>query len=219
MCFSAGASFLASGGIAAVGAGSLHQAKKKRGLMAIALIPMLFSIQQLLEGAQWLVDKPSFVSSALAYGFLFFAFVIWPTYCPLAVYANETDKHKKSLLLYMGAVGSFVSLVLLGVLVTQPLSVLVIDHHIVYDVFIPYALPFGYLYGAVVVGSFLLSSHRYLRIFSVAIFISYVVSGVMYEQAFMSVWCFAAAALSILLLGFIYEQTHGSWWKKLVQRK
>ncbi len=116
--------------------------------------------------------------------------------------------------LYLGAVGAFVSLVLLGVLVTQPLTVSVIDRHIVYDVFIPYALPFGYLYGAVVIGSFLFSSHRYLKIFSVVIFLSYVISGVIYEQAFMSVWCFAAAALSILLYGFIYEQTHQGIWKK-----
>jgi hypothetical protein len=70
MCFSANASFAASGVLAAVGAASIRETKTKRGLL-YAFIPLIFAIQQFVEGLQWLT-RPGAWSVFLAYGFLFF---------------------------------------------------------------------------------------------------------------------------------------------------
>ena len=73
MCFSAEASFIASGGLAVAGGASLKVAKKEQRL--IALIPLLFAIQQAIEGMQWLYLYRGTSSLKLAYAFLFFGFV------------------------------------------------------------------------------------------------------------------------------------------------
>lgn len=53
MCFSATASFAAGAGLLVVGAITLRQARR-RAEMPFAAIPLLFGIQQLIEGALWL---------------------------------------------------------------------------------------------------------------------------------------------------------------------
>ena len=72
MCFSATASFAASAVLITAGGASLSLAKPHQRLFAA--MPLLFGIQQAIEGLQWLqLDKGE--SSLLAgYGFLFFAY-------------------------------------------------------------------------------------------------------------------------------------------------
>ena len=92
MCFSAGASFVASGGLAIVGVASLKVAKKEERI--IALIPLAFALQQAIEGVQWLSLQSGCPSLPLGYGFLFFAFIFWPVYVPLTVYLLDKKKRK-----------------------------------------------------------------------------------------------------------------------------
>ena len=68
MCFSAPASFIASGGLLALGGASLAVAKKEDKVLA--LIPFLFGIQQGLEGFQWLYLNSGSPSLLLGYAFL-----------------------------------------------------------------------------------------------------------------------------------------------------
>ena len=67
MCFSASASFIASGGLAALGGVSFVSAKKKDKVLAV--IPIMFSIQQFCEGIQWLYLNSG--SSSPVFGYLF----------------------------------------------------------------------------------------------------------------------------------------------------
>lgn len=57
MCFSAEASFAASAALAATGLSSVVLAKTKK-IRLVALIPLAFSVQQAIEGFQWLTPKP-----------------------------------------------------------------------------------------------------------------------------------------------------------------
>ena len=100
----------------------------------------------------------------------------------------------------------FVSVSLLTILIVQPLTISAIDQHIVYNVDVPYGLWFASVYGVVTIGSFLISTKMLLRWFGVAVFVAYMVSAVAFEQAFISVWCFASAVLSLMLFVYIREE-------------
>lgn len=80
MCFSAEASFAASAAICAVGTLSVARAKNARQL-PFAAIPLIFSLQQAIEGVLWIaLSNPEYSAwqSKAMYAFLFFAQVFWP---------------------------------------------------------------------------------------------------------------------------------------------
>lgn len=198
MCFSAPVSFVTSGVLALTGAAAMKKAGKTP-LRWYAAIPLLFSAQQFVEGLQWLADKPSVCSTVLGYGFLLFAFLLWPLYFPLAAYKIETDQTRRKMLrgmIWFGLVGS---LSLLAVLIIQPLTVAVTGNSIEYQVFVPFDVAGIILYVVATCGSGLLSTRPGTRLFAGAVFLSFMVSILFYEFAFTSVWCFFAAALSVLI--------------------
>ena len=87
MCFSASASFAASGGLAVLGGASLAIAKKENKLLA--LVPLMFAVQQGFEGIQWLYLQANTTSMIVGYGFVFFAFLVWPIYVPTFVFIDD----------------------------------------------------------------------------------------------------------------------------------
>ena len=90
MCFSATASFSAGVALLVVGTVTTRGAGRSKDL-AFAAIPLLFGVQQILEGALWLtfpVNAP--VSNmVLTYAYSFFSHVLWPIYVPIAVLLIE----------------------------------------------------------------------------------------------------------------------------------
>lgn len=195
MCFSAPVSFAASAGLAAAGAGAASKAKGPDRWFAA--IPFLFSIQQLLEGLQWVLLARGVPSAFLGYGFLLFAFVLWPTYIPLTVYKMERDPVRRSILLGFIAFGLFASIYLTILLITEPLIIEAVKGSIVYNINIQ-AMGFGALgYVAIVCGSALVSSNKYLQWFGLALLVTAAISAAFFYGAFTSVWCFFAAIISL----------------------
>ena len=92
MCFSAPASFIVGGGLVTLGVASFVIAKKEDRILAA--IPILFGIQQLVEGFQWLNLNISSFSLPAGYAFLFFALIIWPIYVPVVVYILDKRRRK-----------------------------------------------------------------------------------------------------------------------------
>jgi hypothetical protein len=200
MCFSANASFAASGVLAAVGAASIRENKTKRGLM-YASIPLLFAVQQLIEGFQWLSQGPGFWSMALAYGFLFFAVILWPVYVPVAVYLIEPQPQRKKRLGYFIMLGAIVALYSLVCLFINPISVSAAACcHIHYGLGMPFGKAIGVAYVVATCGALFFSGHRWIRNMGVVAFIALVVSYLYASFAVISVWCFFSAALSVLVL-------------------
>lgn len=76
MCFSATASFVASGGLVVVGIETLRLANKKQRV--VAAIPLIFAVHQGLEGVQWLALDDGDVNTCAAYGFISIALILWP---------------------------------------------------------------------------------------------------------------------------------------------
>lgn len=198
MCFSAQASFITSGVTAAAGIAAIIKVKNKKEL-PLAITPLLFSVQQLVEGIQWLSDKPGTMSLAMGYIFLFFAFTLWPIYLPFAVYKAETNEKRKEVMKYLLALGTLVSISLIIFLIISPLSIGSSGTSIRYDIDIIYPTWRIIPYVIATCGSCLLSSHKYVKILGVATLIALFASWAFYSNTFGSVWCFFSAALSAVI--------------------
>lgn len=202
MCFSSTASFVAGGGLSVIGAVSIKQARKRDKI--IAAIPLLFGIQQIFEGFQWMALNTQQVAKIPLYGFLFFSNLIWPTYIPLAVFL--LDKKSRRITIWFLVMGGALSLLNLWLL-TQPTSAQIKNHSIQYICSIPqHSNWFAGLYILVTCGSALVSSNRMFRIIGIVNLLSVVITYIFFSVTFVSVWCFFAAILSFAIYFYIRNQ-------------
>ena len=134
MCFSASASFIAAAALAASGVATLRLASR-RSELPFAAVPMLFGIQQFIEGLIWLSfdNNLSVSNSILTFGYSIFSHVLWPIYVPFAVHLLERVHWRRQALLATQAVGMLVGLYLLYVLTQYPVTSRVLGQHIVYE--------------------------------------------------------------------------------------
>ncbi len=195
MCFSAPASFIASGGLAMLGGASLLAKKENK---ILAAVPILFGVQQAIEGIQWLyLDKGS-SSLAAGYGFLFFAFIVWPIYVPTMVYIlDKKNRHILQWFILLGIAAAIYSLIFL---LTGPLAIQELNACVSYSLSFPLKDMGAVVYFSVILGPLFFSSLKILKWFGVVIFILGAISWFFFTAALTSVWCFFAAIVSLMLL-------------------
>jgi hypothetical protein len=200
MCFSADASLAAGAMLLGTGVVTLRMARRRE--LPYAAIPLLFGIQQLTEAVVWLSFDPGreAVNTAATYLYSIFSHVLWPMYVPIAVWLMEEGATRRRAFRVTAAAGALAGLALLYSLLTHGIAARVIGEHIVYDaprLFIPAVMT---LYLAGTAGSLLLSSHHKVRLFGVLAFFSSAVAYTVYARWFISVWCFFAALLSLVVV-------------------
>ncbi len=61
------------------------------------------------------------------------------------------------------------------------------------------------IYAVIVVLALLLTSDRYVRYFGIIILTSVVVSKLLFDYAFISIWCFFAAVLSLYIIYMLHQ--------------
>ena len=203
MCFSAPASFTAGAALTAAGIVTQPRAKTL-GERLYAAVPLFFGIQQLLEGFQWLADKPGPASQALGYAYLFFAYLFWPTFVPIVVYLIEKDPKRKQVLAAFIALGVAVSLASLYKLGSYPLVVTEVCHSLAYRVGTPTDMLGLLLYVIATCGSMACARRPGLRLMAIVALIAFIVSDLAFTYAFASVWCFFAAILSVVIFVDLY---------------
>ena len=201
MCFSATASFAAGVPLLLIGVMTISRVRNRKDL-PYALIPMLFAIQQLIEGALWLTfpAKAPLLNMVLTYAYSIFSHVIWPMYIPIAVLLLEPAAWRRKMLIAIALAGTFIGLYLLYYLVRFPIVAEVKGHHIVYLSPHFHALHAMGLYLLSTCISSLFSSHRLVKLFGMAAFLSFMLAYAIYATWFISVWCFFAAILSWIVL-------------------
>lgn len=209
MCFSASASFGAGVVLSVIGIVSI---KKARGTSQIifASIPLIFSVQQIAEGFLWLaLSKPAYASMQLSatYIFLFFGRVVWPIYIPLSVFLLEKKDNRKLVLKMLVGLGALVSMYLAFCLLSYQVEAKIVGYHITYSQ--GYPIPLGKYCGliyiiATIAPSFF-SSIKRMWFLGIAILISYVMTKIFYTDYIVSVWCFFASAISIVVLIILYQ--------------
>jgi hypothetical protein len=197
MCFSAAASFIAGTALLAVGTATVRKAGRKAEL-PFAAVPLLFGVQQLVEGALWvgLRSDAALLNVVLTQVYSLFSHVLWPVYVPFAVLLLEPVPWRRKTVTAFLLVGAAVGLYLLYAMVPFPIGAEVSGGHI------RYVAP--QFYGLLVMGAYLattclgtlVSSHRTVVAFGVVMLLSFIAAYGLYALWFISVWCFFAAVLS-----------------------
>ena len=201
MCFSATASF--SAGVVLLGLGSLTlRAARHPRQIPLAAIPLLFAVQQLVEGVIWMTFRyeAPVLNGAMTHVYSFFSHVLWPIYVPIAVLLVEPRGWRRTAMAAFVAVGLAVGAYLMYALVTFPIISRPTGQHIEYvsPHFLAAAVMILYLLSTTV--SPMLSSHRMVKLFGVLAFLSFATAYYFYTNWFISVWCFFAAILSGVVL-------------------
>jgi hypothetical protein len=198
MCFSAPASLIAGVTLCAIGKETLKKAKVKSEI-PFASIPLIFGIQQIIEGLVWLsVGIPS-LNHIAAFAFLIFAYVFWPSFAPVAVLLMEKDPSRKKFLKFFIFIGIIVSVTLFYSIIKGPVSAQIIQNTISYSSANTFPFIMGYLYIAATSLCFLFSTHKMLKVFGVTLFVSSFTAYQCYVTSWISVWCFFAAILSFIV--------------------
>lgn len=200
MCFSASASFIAGTSLLAAGAYAVRKVER-RAELPFAAIPILFGVQQLIEGVIWLTfrfDAPLF-NPAMTFTYSLFSHVLWPLYVPFAVFVLEPVLWRRKVLLAFLAAGAAAGLYLLLNMFRFPIVSQAIGGHIEYASphFFILAVMGGYLAGTCL--SMLLSSFTMVRVFGIAALLSFFAVYAVYTKWFISVWCFFAGVLSVIV--------------------
>ena len=200
MCFSATASFVAGASLSAIGLATLANAEQ-RSEIPFAAIPLLFGIQQLVEGVVWLTfgrDAPV-VRHVMTNVYSVFSHVLWPIYVPFAIAFLDTTPWRRKTLRAFQVAGVVVGLYLAYSLIARPIVAEVIGRHIVYVSPHFYLLPVIVLYLAATCASCFFSSHTFVRLFGILALLSFIAAAVVHARALVSIWCFFAALLSVLI--------------------
>lgn len=202
MCFSPTASFFTAGLTASIGLVAMARVRHPREL-PLAATPVLFAVQQAIEGFLWLTlpDAPNgAAASALTLAFLIVALVFWPVFAPLAAMSIETNAKRRRLMSFWLVVGVATSAYFLRGLLARHDVAVIHDEHIVYFRGQLQVTVMSVAYLAAVTAPLLLSSRRTIVAFGAIILVGSPVAYALYMEAFQSVWCFFAAAASVVIL-------------------
>lgn len=210
MCFGPVASFTASAFLASMGTVILKNIRAKKEPL-FAAFPMLFAIQQFIEGVLWLAvksGKSEALVHDLTFGYLTLAYSLWPILCPASVYAIEYDRKRRKILRLFIFLGLATSAYLLFFIIRNPVYTSVVNCSIHYKTFIAGIRWFTGVYILVTILPYFLSSHRSILIFGIPNLIFCAMAYFVYQIVFISVWCFSAALISTNLYFFLRKLHH-----------
>ena len=199
MCFSATASFIAGTTLSAVGVATLRKTRSRKEV-AFAAIPLLFGLQQIVEGVLWLsfgFDAPR-LNVAMTYLFSLFSHVLWPIFVPFSIGLLETVTWRRRVIWGFQSVGLGVGLYLLYLILEFPVTSVALAN-IVYVSPHFYRVPVMLLYLAATCVSCFFSSIDTVRVFGALALFLFAVAAVVFNLALFSVWCFFSAILSFII--------------------
>ena len=207
MSFSAPASFIAGAVLTTVGIAPLRLACRPSEI-PFAAIPLLFGLQQLVEGLIWLSFREAspLPNQTLTFIYSLFSHVLWPIYVPFAVRLLETAPWRRRALLAAQFAGIAVGLYLLYFLVQFPVTSQVLGQHIVYESPHFYSGPVMSLYLIATCVSSMLASHWLIRAFGVLVLVTFVAAYAIHAATLVSVWCFFAAILSLIVYAYFRRE-------------
>jgi len=209
MCFSATASFAAAAGLGAMGAVTMREAKV-RSRMPLAAMPLLFGIQQAIEGIVWISTGIPWIQTTAAFAYVMFSHALWPFYVPFAVGALEPPGRRKTVLKGFLVCGAALSIWLAAYVLRGPVTASLATGCVVYRMILP-PIPYGLAaYAFVTCFSCLISSHKFIRVLGWALIGALSIALWAYQEAFYSVWCFFSAILSVII--YVHLRQGQGWW-------
>lgn len=209
MCFSATASFSGAAVTGLVGFVTLSRIRAPQE-MPLASIPLIFSVQQAMEGALWLGLQrawPQSYASGFAGVFVFIALAIWPWFIPLAVSLVEESDWRRRLIAVLIPVGIGVGAFSALSLIEHPFHATILRNTICYTGVYPQPLASLLVYALCIFVPLFLATERSLNTLGVIVAGGAIVSALFFYESFISVWCFFAAAASVAVF-FAFEHRH-----------
>lgn len=209
MCFSATASYTAAVVLVPVGIYCIHTARRSNPKwVPLAAFPLIFGIQQAVEGLVWSgisMHDPTLVSLA-SKSYVFFSHMFWLFWVPFSVWYLEANQRKRYLLAGLTIFGGIygLSMFLPFALIAGWLDVEVVQHSLLYKTTTIYdglidRLVLRIVYALQVFLALVVASDKKVRVFGVLILLSVIGSYLFFKYAFVSVWCFFAALISLYI--------------------
>ena len=211
MCFSAEASLIAAAVLIPAGTLSIARAyTTDRRYLPLAALPLLFGLQQAFEGLVWQANGNAVLVERYSLAYMFFSWLAWPIWVPFSVYFLEPNR-RKPLYLVLAIIGGMIGAMQYfpyfahdGWLTTEFLPhVIVYSGKELFDYIIGRTTTYS-IYVAIVVGSLLLCSDVNIRIFGMLVAAVTVVTYVFFSYAYISVFCFGGAIMSLYLVRMIF---------------
>jgi hypothetical protein len=207
MCFSATASLVSSSVLLTTG-GLVYKNSKSRENRTLTVVPLIFGVQQLIEGFLWVcLQNPDYSAFSKYFTFLFLtiAWVVWPMIIPV-IFSGYTKvfllRLFSNLLL---AIGIMVAIFNAYSLVADFPYAEIQDHHILYhwSEFRVFAGVIGYLYVAATLLPPFLTNKKPLWVLGLANTVMFLISYFFMTRYLISIWCFFAALCSMIILGIV----------------
>lgn len=215
MCLSAEVSFAAAAILVPAGTATIVRAiRSDVRYLAIGTLPLLFGLQQFVEGLVWTAGAAGDAALASQYSlvYMFFTWIVWPIWVPLSAYAIETGARRRILIPFIIAGAMLGGLQYLpyfthqGWLTTSffQWSVRYQDINLL-DYLIPRTVTYA-IYLTLVIVPFLLVRDRDVKIFGLLVMAVVVVTYVFFSYAYISVFCFGAAIVSLHLIYMVWHK-------------
>ncbi len=202
MCFSPEADLVVGGIVVAMGVDALRRVHEPRQIL-FASLPLLFGLHQIDEAFVWLGLEGHVSESIERVGvwvYLLFALAALPALVPVAVLAVERSATRRRLIAPMAALGIAVGVSLAVALFRGSVNAVIDGRHIAYDVS---ALHQGRdltaLYVVAACGALILCSYRDIALLGILNLIAVPVLMWMTVSGFISLWCFWAAIVSVVI--------------------
>lgn len=216
MCFSPEVSFAAAAVLLPAGATAMSLAwKRDRRYLALCTLPLLFGIQQFLEGMVWLSAADPGLLRAYSTFYLFFAWLGWPVWIPFSVYWLEPPRRQPFYLIaaIAGAIlgaGQFLPYLAHGAWVETGF----LPNAVVYGgtemvQLIIGQVPTYTIYLVLVIIPSLLATDRRVKLFGLLIAIAFATTYLFFRYAYISVFCFWGAVMSLYLVWMIARRSEG----------
>lgn len=217
MCLSAPVSFAAAAVLVPVGALALRRAwRGDRRFAALSALPLLMGVQQFIEGLVWIsgASGTAAQTQALSLVYMFFAWLLWPVWIPLSVYFIEPHRRRAAYLIFALAGGMLGAAQYAGYLAHSGwLEVTFLDYAIRYSgaelLDAVTGRPVTYLaYVAILITPLLMSTDRRVRVFGALVTAVVAVTAGFFQWAYISVFCFGGAVISLYILWALREGSH-----------
>jgi hypothetical protein len=203
MCFSTSASFIAGGLLTVIGVATITKIKAPSQIL-FASLPLIFALQQFIEGFVWIgLSNTEYLSlvPVSTYMYVFFAQVLWPFYVPLSFLTIEKNKNRKIALYILLGIGLSISIYHLYCMFNFAVESRISPYHIQYkmDFALNKFLMVSYLYLTTIILPPFISSQKGTSLIGALLLLSFFLSKFYFEDFIISVWCFFAAIISLLV--------------------
>jgi len=202
VCFSPEADTLVGAVAVSAGVDALRHVRSARQI-PLASLPLLLGVHQFSEALVWWGLQGHLAHSVervAIWVYVMFAFAVLPIFVPAAVGLVERQVARRRVIVGFGVLGAVVAVVLAVAALNGPIAAVIEGRHLGYEVDIPSrGGQLTALYVVATCGALLASSYRDLARIGALNLVAVPVLMWMTVNGFVSLWCFWAAIVSVLI--------------------